>query len=424
MIHGDEMKTFFKVTFIGLILVIAGVIGFTTYKFNMYKPQAVTQKVNPDNLKYFQESYVDCRKSFLDEANKMKEMYKDVQISGLNIKSKKDPDLTIDYCYIPAQKRFKRLLILTSAVHGIEGYVGSAVQQMFLKELVKENSLDNLGLLFIHGINPFGFKYKRRVTENNVDLNRNSATDKSLFESVNQGYSDLNTWLNQKQKVNLTSFGHFFFQLNAIQKIIKYSMGTLRQAILQGQYQYEKGVYFGGKALEPSVKAVTPLIQQTAQHYDMVFNIDLHTGYGANGTMHLFPNPLKDEKKKAKIENIFSGTHIDWGDSDDFYTITGDFTTYVGDIIPEKYYLTMVFEFGTMDTQATMGAIKALHNAMIENQGVQNGYESQKDEKGVKSRYLESYYPSSEAWRSKAINDARQTLLQAVKEYQETDVEE
>jgi hypothetical protein len=137
---------------------------------------------------------------------------------------------------------------------------------------------------------------------------------------------------------------------------------------------------------------VTPLIQQTAQHYDMVFNIDLHTGYGANGTMHLFPNPLKDEKKKVKIENIFSGTHIDWGGSDDFYTITGDFTTYVGDIIPEKYYLTMVFEFGTLDTQATMGAIKALHNVMIENQGVQNGYESQKDEKGVKSRYLESYY--------------------------------
>jgi len=418
------MKTFFKVIFILVILVIAGVIGFTTYQFNMYKPQAVTQKVNPDNLAYFQESYIDCRKSFLAEADKMKEIYHNVKISSLKVESKVDRDLTIDYCYIPAQKRFKRLLILTSAVHGVEGYVGSAVQQMFLKELVKENGLDDLGLLIIHGVNPYGFKYKRRVTENNVDLNRNSSMDNSLFESVNEGYNDLNTFLNQKQEVNLTGFGNFFFQLDAIQKIIKYSMGTLRQAILQGQYQYEKGVYFGGKALEPSVKAVTPLIQQTAQHYNMVFNIDLHTGYGANGTMHLFPNPLKDEKKKVKIENIFSGTHIVWGDGDDFYTVTGDFTTYVRDIIPEKYYLTMVFEFGTLDTQKTMGAIKALHNVMIENQGVQNGYKSRKDEKGVKSRYLEGYYPSSESWRSKAINDARKTLLQAVKKYQETDVAE
>ena len=83
----------------------------------------------------------------------------------------------------------------------------------------------------------------------------------------------------------------------------------------------------------------------------------------------------------------------------------------------------MMFEFGTMDTQTTMGSIRALHNMLIENQGVHNGYESQKDENKVKSRFLESYYPSSEAWRSKAINDARQMLLQAVKNYQETDAE-
>ena len=76
-----------------------------------------------------------------------------------------------------------------------------------------------------------------------------------------------------------------------------------------------------------------------------------------------------------------------------------------------------------MDTQTTRGSIWALHNVIIENQGIQNGYKSQKDEKEVKSRYLEGYYPSSEAWRSKAIYDARQMLLQAVKNYQETDVE-
>ena len=412
------MKTIIKVIVIGLIVIIAGVIGFTTYQFNTYKPQAVTQKVNLDNLKYFQESYDDCRKSFLAEADKIKGIYKNVNISNLKIESKVDPDLTIDYCYIPAQKTFERLLILTSAVHGVEGYVGSAVQQMFLKELLREIRLDNLGLLLIHGINPYGFKYKRRVTENNVDLNRNCSTDKTLFKSVNSGYSDLNGMLNPAKKANIRSVGNIFFQLNAIQKIIQYSMGTLRQAVLQGQYQYEKGVYFGGKELEPSIKAVTPLIQDIAQNYDMVFNIDLHTGYGKRGTMHLFPNPMKDKKKKEKIETIFSETHIDWGDGDDFYTVTGDFTTYVGQIIPEKYYLTMVFEFGTLDSQVTMGAIKSLHNVILENQGVHFGYKSKKDEAGVKNRYLEGYYPSSRSWRSKAIIDARKTLLQAVKKYQ------
>jgi hypothetical protein len=418
------MKKFFKVTLIGFVIIIAGAIGFTTYQFNMFKPRTITQKVETKNLDYFQESYDDCRNSFLDQANMAEQIYEDVQIAALKIDSGANPDLTIDYCYIPAQKSFDRLLILTSAVHGVEGYVGSAIQQMFLKELLQKNNLDDMGVLLVHGVNPYGFKLKRRFTENNVDLNRNSSADKSLFSSVNQGYSDLNHFLNQKKKVNLTSFDNYFFQLNAIVKIAKHSMGKLRQAVLQGQYQYEKGIYFGGNALEPSIKAVTPLIQKTAEEYDMVFNIDLHTGYGANGTLHLFPNPLKDENKKAKIENIFSGYPIDWGDGDDFYTITGDFATYVGTIIPEKYYLNMTFELGTLDTQTTMGSIKALHNVIIENQGFQYGYTSDKDEKGVKSRYLESYYPTSKAWRSKAIEDARQILLQAVKNYQETKIEE
>ncbi len=416
------MKTFFIVFLIGFILVIAGVVTFTTYQFNMFKPQAVVQEAIPDNLKYFQKTYNDCRKNFLKQAEGIRQQYKDVQIADLKIESRIDNDLTIDYIYIPAQKSPKRLLILTSAVHGVEGYVGSAIQQMVLKELIKDVNLDDLGILVIHGINPFGFKNNRRFTENNVDLNRNSSIDNSLYSYKNEGYRTLNKFLNQKEKVSLTSLGNFFFQLHAIQKIIRNSMGSLRQAVLQGQYQYEKGIYFGGKALEPSIVAVTPLIQQAAQTYDLVFNIDLHTGYGANGTLHLFPNPLKDKDKKTRIENIFEGYPIDWGDGDDFYIITGDFTTYVGSTVPDKDYMTMIFEFGTLDTQTTMGSIKALHNVMMENQGFQYGYDSKKDEIEVESRYLQGYYPPSPEWRSKVLHDAREVLMQAIKKYQETAV--
>jgi hypothetical protein len=65
-----------------------------------------------------------------------------------------------------------------------------------------------------------------------------------------------------------------------------------------------------------------------------------------------------------------------------------------------------------------------LHNVILENQGVHFGYRSKKDEEGVKHRFLEGYYPSSRSWRSKAIMDARKTLLQAVKKYQELTVRE
>ncbi len=417
MTDGDNMKKFLKIIFILLIITISGAVVVTTYQYNTYSPVEVDLDADPDNLVYFQDSYDECRKMFILSADKIKKEYKNVIVSNLAIKSKIDQDLTIDYCYVPAQEKPEQLLILSSGVHGVEGYVGSAVQQMFMEELLKKADLSSMGLLVIHGLNPYGFKYNRRVTENNVDLNRNCTTDPGLYKSINKGYSNLYNMLNPKGKVSLKNIRNIFFQVNAIEKIIQYSMGTLRQAILQGQYQYPEGLYFGGNRPEPSVKAVTPVIKQIAEKYEIVFNIDLHTGYGNRGTLHLFPNPVKDKKLKHDIETIFADSDIDWGDGDDFYTVTGDFTSYIGGILPDKYYIPMVFEFGTLDSLTTMGSIKSLHNMIVENQGFHHGYSTGHDETRIKKNILEMYYPSSKKWRSKALKDARELMDKALKNF-------
>ena len=65
-----------------------------------------------------------------------------------------------------------------------------------------------------------------------------------------------------------------------------------------------------------------------------------------------------------------------------------------------------------------MGSIKSLHNMIVENQGFHHGYKTKKDELKIKTNVLEMYYPSSENWRSKAIEDARKILSQAVKKFE------
>ncbi|MCM2283501.1 MAG: M14 family metallopeptidase [Desulfobacula sp.] len=414
-----KVKKAIKILGFGLVLVLAGAVGWTTYQFHTFTPTAITQTLVPENRAYFQETYMDCRKSFLDEALKLKGLYAGVEISGLAVERPIDPDLHVDYCYIPAQASSERLFILISGVNGVEGYAGSAIQQMFLREIVKDVREDT-GLLIIHGVNPFGFKNNRRVTENNVDLNRNGSTEAGLYQSENQGYNDLNSFLNPKHKVSLTSFGNFFFHLTAGEKILRYSVEAVKQAILQGQYRYEKGICYGGSEREPSVNLVIPLIQQVAGNYKMVFSVDLHTGYGENGTLHLFPNPLADAEKKAQMETIFSGLRIYWGRNHDVYQATGEFAAYLEQSLPEKHCLTMTLEFGTLDTHTFMGAVKALHLMMMENQGFHYGYKTRQDELQVKSGFLESYYPLSEAWRSKVIEDSRQVLSQALTEYAKT----
>ncbi|MCD6346237.1 MAG: DUF2817 domain-containing protein, partial [Bacteroidales bacterium] len=231
-------------------------------------------------LSYFDDSYVECRTDFMIRADGLKSKFDKVQIIRVKVPSKIDDKLFVDLCYIPAHNSTKRLLILSSGIHGIEGYVGNAVTDLFMDDFINDDLLKETGVLLIHAMNPYGFKYMRRVTENNVDLNRNSDINPELYETVNAGYSDLIEFLNPTEPVRAGSMKNRFFFVTAIRKIMQASLPVLRQAVLQGQYKYTDGLYFGGKEQEPQITAVGKVIKNIGKEYNMILNIDLHTGYG------------------------------------------------------------------------------------------------------------------------------------------------
>ena len=408
------MKKILKIFALVIVLVVAGVLSYTYISFNSYNPADPEVEVDQSKLVYFQDSYVNSRTAFQLHAEKLHQKFDSVQVFSRQVPGKNDADLTIDFCYIPAQKEQKKLLILTSGAHGVEGYVGSAVQQLFMNEILQPELLDEVGALLVHSMNPYGFKYTRRVTENNIDFNRNCDTNKSLFSSENTGYNDLYGMLNPKGKVNSGSLRNRFFMLVAINKLLQESKARLRQATLQGQYEHSKGLYFGGDNFEPQLALLAKVFKKTSENYETVFNIDLHTGYGERATLHLFPNPIDDEKVKSTLGNMLEGYKIDWGDSDDFYTINGSFTDFIGKILPNKLYLPMVFEYGTLNSSTTVGSVKSLHNMILENQGAQFGYKSVKDSVKVKATLMEMYNPSSEKWRTKIMIDSKEMLEQVM----------
>ncbi len=120
---------------------------------------------------FFADSYQDARTKFLDA----------VTGSGAALLERhrnptRGPDgseLFTDVAWIgPAEAR--KLLVLNSATHGIEGYCGSGCQAGWLgKGHFARDAAPDTAVLLIHAINPHGFAWGRRVTEENVDLNRN-----------------------------------------------------------------------------------------------------------------------------------------------------------------------------------------------------------------------------------------------------------
>ncbi len=374
-------------------------------------------------LALFEDNYEDCRQDFRQEAQTLQAKFNKVDVGSIHVPSEVDDDLTVDYCYIPAQQSANKLLIVSSGIHGIEGFVGNAVMNLIIDEYLDDSFLQKTGVLLIHGMNPFGFKYSRRVTENNVDLNRNSTTDRELYKTINTGYTSVYDLLNPGDPCNSRSLYNRFFVISAVKEILKAGMSALRQAVLQGQYEYPEGLYFGGKQPEPQIIEVGMLIQKVAAKYEVLMNIDLHTGYGERGKMHFFPNPIEDSLLKATTEAVFEGYEIDWGDSDDFYTITGDFSGYITKLNPGKTHIPMTFEYGTLDSQKTMGSIKSIHNMILENQGSHHGFKKDKDQRRVLKRFTEMYYPSDPAWRIQIMQQTKEALSIALANFASRDIE-
>lgn len=402
------MKTFTKIlkyVVLPLLILIVAVLFYISIgfgKLNFKDDFSVTE----DYSALYPESYESAKANFRSLSAGLHATYTDVQYFPLWIASGIDSDLTIDVCYIPAQGDSLNLLILSSGVHGVEGYVGHAAQQLFIENYLNNELLQNTGVLLIHAVNPYGFKYTRRVTENNVDMNRNSPSTPDLYETRNEGYSQVYDLINPQKKVRVNSLENRFFFVKAINEIRKASLPVLRQAVLQGQYNYPEGLYFGGKAPEPQIEVLEPVIAQISQPYNRIMILDLHTGYGERGKLHLFPNPMEDEERR-KLESMFDGFEIDWGDTDDFYTVTGDFAGFVGSINPGKEFYPMVFEYGTLNSQTTMGSLKSIHIMILENQGYQHGFASAKDSLRVKADLLEMYFPESENWRNYSMQQTR-----------------
>jgi hypothetical protein len=412
------MKKILKITLYSLLIIIVIVLTGVHISYVTFSPDDKGITVNETNLDYFQESYDECRQSFLEEARKIAGQYDQAEMFSINVPSQVDQELFIDLLYLPPIDSTGKLLVLSSGVHGVEGFAGSAVQQMLLREQLSSEVLSEMGVLLIHAVNPYGFKYSRRVSENNVDLNRGSETDPALFESKNPGYGTLYDMLNPQGKFSKGSLRSQFFYMIAIGKMLKESMSTLRQAILQGQYEYPEGVYFGGTTFEPQIDSLQTILPDYFANYETILEIDLHTGYGARRVLHLFPNPVDNAEIKRKTESVFEGHTIDWGDSGDFYTISGGFAdAFLRKINPDATYLYMVFEWGTFDSQKTFGSLKSLQKILNENQGHHHGYKNEKQEQKVKKEIVEAYYSSSDAWRSEVIESGRDMMQLVIKTY-------
>jgi hypothetical protein len=405
-----KLRTKLFLVILGFVLNAAPIIALVPEDGRFPKDPKIA--VVPGYTEYFKTTYQASRADFLKKADELSMQFRGTEKLAIPVPTKLGTELFVDVFYVPSLKASNNLIVISCGIHGVEGYAGSAIQRLVMGKYLTTENLQNTGVLLIHAMNPYGFNYIRRVTENNVDMNRNCDNTTELFSHKNEGYTKLYTFINPDKPASLGSCQNRLFVERAILKIVKATMPVLRQAVLQGQYSYPEGLYFGGNEFEPQLVALKPVLAKYAALYDKIIHIDLHTGYGERGKMHLFPNPAKSPEVKTGIEKLYEGYQIDWGDTKDFYTITGDFSDLIGKMFPDKLVIPMTLEFGTMDSQKTMGSLRSIQNMILENEGFHHGYKNKRSERKIKEWILEMYAPTSLVWRTMVMQQSDKVMKQ------------
>ena len=356
----------------------------------------------------FYDEYDDVRAHLQETVTALKDAGHNVQLSSYAIDE--SDNLYIDSIYIPATEKQTNLIVITTGVHGIEGYIGSVMLDVFWEEIYStEINKANTGVLVVANVNPYGMKYHRRYNENNVDLNRNFILDWSTFDTtVNKDYPKVDTFLGPQDTMGNIVGHELSFYGSMIKELIEDGADTISNALLGGQYEYAEGVYYGGNGDEASTTYLKDVFKQTLEsEYDNIVHIDVHSGYGPRYNMVIF-NSVFETMNEAESVELFGYDYIIANDSEDFYATTGDTTDFYyrlkEQLGSDNTLFSTCFEFGTIG-DSFLDSIISMKYTIEENQNHWNPSNNATTNEIIKERYQELFYPTEKDWREKTVED-------------------
>lgn len=299
----------------------------------------------------------------------------------------------------------KKLLITGSATHGVEGFCGSGAQVALMRSGIADRLGDDVALLQIHAQNPHGFAHERRVTEDNVDYNRNFVDfDAPLPE--NPGYAELHPHL-----VPSDWDGPARAAADAGLKAFIDAHGAWRfqEALSFGQYEHADGLYFGGREPSWSRRTVTGIMARWAGHCSDVGVIDFHTGLGPRGFGELIVTGTADSENYARAR--------DWYGADAKSPEAGDSVSAIvngaldeGYIkgLPDARVTFIAIEYGTLPPIEVLAALRADNWLYV------HGDPASEQGKAIKRQIRAAFYGEEPQWKADIWQRAEEIVGKAL----------
>jgi hypothetical protein len=295
----------------------------------------------------------------------------------------------------------KRVLLHSAGVHGVEGYAGSAIQRAILEGSPTPPA--DQAILFIHAVNPFGMSWRRRWNEESIDLNRNVLAAGESYSGAPPLYADLDSFLNPASPPELIDL----YYLWAAWLVLRHGLTTVQQAVAQGQYEYPRGLFFGGKSLAESPRQIIEFLRPIVCGAEEVFQIDVHTGLGLYGEDVLLLEERTESPAVSELKAAL-GPRIMAVDHPLSYEVRGSFPSGLAAHLPGPKWQHVTQEFGTYNPVYVLSCLRE------ENRWHHYGGSPEDWKHPVKQRVLETFVPADAKWQEKVIQRGKTLFRDAM----------
>ncbi len=349
---------------------------------------------------FFSQSYAEARGKFLASA----------EAAGLDVHSHVHPllgrdgeTLAMDVArFGPADAR--GLLLVSSACHGVEGFCGSGVQNALLADtgFHAQAAAAGVAVLYVHALNPFGFSWLRRVTHENVDLNRNFH-DFSRPLPANPAYDELAHLIVPATWPPPAEVGA---AIDAY--IAEHGFGAWQTAVSAGQHEHPQGLFYGGRDPTWSHLTLRQVLRDHGQRCARLAWIDLHTGLGPSGHGERIFAGIDDATAVARARRWWGDVTSIYDGSSTSARLTGLMWTCAPLECPQAEHTGIALEYGTLPLPQMFDALRA-------EQWLENHPETDVDTaRAIKQQMRDAFYTDTDVWKQRIVEQGLDAARQAV----------
>ena len=313
----------------------------------------------------------------------------------------------------PPPGEARRVVVVASGTHGVEGHAGSGLQGLVLDDPRAAALPQDTAMLLVHAVNPFGMAWSRRVDHDNVDVNRNFV-DFGGPLPASEHYPRIDAILNPAGDDYDLDDASWLDELLVFAGEV--GMAEAFQAVSGGQYDHPHGMQFGGIEAGWSRRTLEAIWATHLRGPELVLNLDVHTGLGPNGQLTLFQTADADEPAAhiaarwfpavLRADRTTDGAELQHGVlGPGLDAVVGEATTSVP----------IVVEFGTLDELVVLGAMRAdnwLHH---------HGDPASELGQTIRARTRDAFFIEDAAWRERVAEDGMASVHAALDAAEEAD---